>query len=82
MRAHTGDPKWDTPPCVFGASFGAVLAVLYAAQYPHRVRAAVVHGFTALSPFFSRALKRRHPAVWGKCAAPAAAKPPRKRGPR
>lgn len=63
VRTHTDDPKWDRP-CVFGASFGAVLAVLYAAQYPHRVRAAVVHGFTALSPFFSRALKRRHPAVW------------------
>jgi proline iminopeptidase len=64
VRRQTGDSKWDRV-CVYGASFGATLAVLYAAAYPQRVRCVVAHGFTRLrGDLFSRRLRARHPDIW------------------
>ena len=63
VRRRTGDRCWDRA-VVFGSSFGAVLAVLYASQYPEHVRAVVAHGFTRLQTFFSPKLRRTYPAIW------------------
>ena len=63
VRRRTADRRWDHV-CVFGASFGAVLAILYAARWPGRVRCVVAHGFTRLRTFFSPKLRRVFPQLW------------------
>ena len=63
-RAMAGrSRKWDRV-CVYGASFGATLAVLYAAAYPDHTRCVVAHGFTRQRTFFARRLATQRPAQW------------------
>jgi proline iminopeptidase len=63
-RAMAGrSRKWDRV-CVYGASFGATLAVLYAAAYPDHTRCVVAHGFTRQRTFFARRLTTQRPAQW------------------
>jgi len=63
IQKNTSHTKW-TKPCIFGASFGAVLSILYAATYPQHTHTVVAHGFTELSPFFSKSLRKTAPIIW------------------
>lgn len=64
IRNKTGSAIWDSV-CVYGASYGATLAVLYASQYPKYTKCVVAHGFTRLqNGLFSNKLMEQHPHIW------------------